>query len=174
MSRIAGSSTEVAIRDLRRRHVPLLSTVAAILLSLFPIVMLSPLLPNVGFLVLLTWRLLRPEIWTAPTALGFGLFADLVAGQPLGQSMLLWTLVFLALDYVDSRLGFRDYWMDWLIVAAAILFHGFGVWYIALLMGSDTDFSIMLPQIALSVLAYPVAARLILGLDRWRLGGVAR
>jgi len=174
MSRIAGSSAEVAIRDFRRRYVPFLSTLAAILLSLFPIVMASPLIPNVGFLALITWRLLRPEIWPAQAALGFGLFADLVSGHPLGQSMLLWTIVFLAFDYVDSRLGFRDYWMDWLLAAAALLFHGFGVWYIALLMGSDTAFPVMIPQLGLSILAYPVAARLVLGLDRWRLGGAGR
>ena len=174
MSRIAGSSTEVAIRDFRRRYVPLLSTMAAILVSLFPIVMASPLIPDLGFLMLITWRLLRPEIWPAQAALGFGLFADLFSGQPLGQAMLLWTLAFLILDYIDSRLGFRDYWMDWLIAAALLLFHGFGIWYIALLMGSDTLFTIMIPQIGLSILVYPVAARLVLALDRWRLGRASR
>lgn len=174
MSRIAGSSTEVAIRDFRRRYVPFLSTGVAILLSLFPIVMPSPLIPNLGFLLLITWRLLRPEIWPAQMALAFGLFADLVSGHPLGQSMLLWTIVFLAFDYVDSRLGFRDYWMDWLLAAAAILFHAFGMWYIALLMGSETGFMVMTPQIVLSILAYPVATWLVVGLDRWRLGGLAR
>jgi rod shape-determining protein MreD len=174
MSRIAGSGTEVAIRDLRRRFVPFLSTAAAILFALFPIVMTAPLVPDIGFLVLLTWRLLRPEIWPAQMALGLGLFADLVSGHPLGQSMLLWTVIFLAFDYIDSRLGFRDYLMDWLLAAAALAFHSFGVWYIALLIGSESAFTIMLPQLALSILAYPVAARLVLALDIWRLGGASR
>ena len=169
MSRIAGSSTEVAIRDFRFRYVPTLSTLAAILLSLLPFVIASPLIPNLGFLMLITWRLLRPEIWAAQAALGFGLFADLVGGHPIGQSMLLWTITFLAFDYVDSRLGFRDYMMDWLLAAAALLFHGAGIWYIALLMGSETRFTVMIPQIGLSILAYPIAARLVLALDRWRL-----
>ena len=83
--------------------------------------------------------------------------------------MLLWTLIFLALDFVDNRLGFRDYLMDWLLAAAAILLHGAGIWYIALLMGSDTSFLVMLPQIGVSILAYPIVARIVLGLDRWRL-----
>ena len=169
MSRIAGSSTEVAIRDLRFRYVPLLSTLAAMLLALTPIVMEAPLLPDFGFLVLITWRLLRPEIWPARLALGLGLVNDLVAGQPLGQSMLLWTAAFIILDMIDSRLGFRDYLMDWLIAAGALFLHALGAWYIALLMGSDVRFSVMLPQIGLSVLAYPIAARLVLALDRWRL-----
>jgi rod shape-determining protein MreD len=170
MSGIAGSGAEVAIRDFRFRYVPMLTTVAAILLALLPFVFSSPLVPDLGFLALITWRLLRPEIWPAQVALGFGLFADLVAGHPIGQSMLLWTLIFLALDFVDSRLGFRDYLMDWLLAAAAILLHGAGIWYIALLMGSDISFLVMLPQIGVSILAYPIVARVVLGLDRWRLG----
>ena len=169
MSRIAGSSTEVAIRDYRRRFVPVGSTLLAILLALLPIVSTAPLVPDLGFLVLVTWRLLRPEIWSAQTALALGLVNDLVSGHPIGQSMLLWTAAFLVFDMIDARLGFRDYWMDWLIGAGALIFHTVGAWYIALLMGSDVRFTIILPQIGLGVLAYPVAARLILGLDRWRL-----
>ncbi|WP_129793763.1 rod shape-determining protein MreD [Sphingosinicella sp. CPCC 101087] len=169
MNRIAGSEAEVAVFDLRRRHVPLLSTIAAILLALLPIVSTSPLLPDFGFLLLITWRLLRPEIWTARMALGLGLIADLVVGHPLGQSMLLWTSLFLVFDLIDTRLGFRDYMMDWLIAAGAILFHSIGAWYIALIMGSDIAFTIMVPQIVLTILAYPLAARVVLALDRWRL-----
>lgn len=169
MSRIAGSSTEVAIRDFRFRFVPLISTLAAIALALTPVVMEAPLLPDFGFLVLITWRLLRPEIWPARLALGLGLVNDLVAGHPLGQSMLLWTAAFLMFDVIDARLGFRDYLMDWLVAAGALFLHALGAWYIALLMGSEVRFMVMLPQIGLSILAYPIAARLVLALDRWRL-----
>jgi rod shape-determining protein MreD len=169
MNRIAGSSTEVAIRDVRRRFVPVGSTVGAILLSLLPIVASAPLLPDLGFVTLLVWRLLRPEIWSAQVALALGFVNDLVVGHPIGQSMLLWTAAFLVLDLLDSRLGFRDYLMDWLIGAALIIFHTLGAWYIALLMGSDVRFTVILPQLGLCVLVYPVVARLVLGLDRWRL-----
>lgn len=169
MSRIAGSSTEVAIRDFRMRFVPLISTLIAILLSLLPIVAEAPLLPDFGFLMLITWRLLRPEIWTVRTAVFLGLVSDLVTGHPLGQGMLLWTVTFLVLDLIDSRLGFRDYWMDWLIAAGAIIFQTVGAWYISLLMGANVRLAVMLWQVGLSILAYPVAARIVLGLDRWRL-----
>jgi len=170
MSRIVGSETEVAIRDLRRRYVPLISTLAAILLgAVLPVVAESPWMPNLGFLVLLTWRLMRPELWPIWAAAAFGLAADLVSGAPLGQSTLLWTAIFLGLDSLDAWMGTRDYWLDWAAAAAAIFFHGVGVWYIALLMRSDVAFWVMAPQLAMSVLAYPIAARLILLLDRWRL-----
>ena len=170
MSRIVGSETEVAIRDLRRRYVPLSSTLVAILLgAMLPLVAESPWVPNLGFLMLITWRLMRPEIWPVWAAAAFGLVADLVSGAPLGQSTLLWTAVFLGLESLEAWMGVRDYWLDWGAAAAALLFHSVGVWYIALLMGSDTRYWIMAPQLALSVLAYPIAARLVLALDRWRL-----
>jgi rod shape-determining protein MreD len=169
MSRIAGSRREVAIRDYRRRFVPLLSSLAASLLALLPFIVSTPLVPDLAFLVVITWRLLRPEIWPVHMALGLGLFNDLVAGHPIGQSMALWTLIFLACDFVDSRLGFRDFWMDWLLAAAAIIFYTLGTWYIGALMGSSMRFPLLFPQLGLSILAYPLVARLILALDRWRL-----
>ena len=170
MSKIVGSEAEVAIRDLRRRYVPLISTLAAILLgAILPLIAQSPWVPNLGFLVLMTWRLMRHEVWQPWAAAAFGLAADLVSGAPLGQSTLLWTAVFLGLDSLDAWIGVRDYWLDWAAAAAAILFHSTGVWYIALLMHADIMFWVMLPQLVMSVLAYPIAARLILLLDRWRL-----
>ena len=169
MSRIAGSSGEVALRDVRRRFVPVASTLAASLLALLPIVAQRPLVPEIALLVLIAWRLLRPEMWPAHTALGLGLFNDLVAGHPIGQSMATWTMIFLACDYIDSRVGFRDYWMDWLIAAAAILFYALASWYIALLMGARIEFAILLPQLGVAIFIYPLAARIVLALDRWRL-----
>lgn len=169
MSFIAGSSADVAMREFRRRWVPLLTTIAAILLSLLPIVATSPLIPDLGFLMLLTWRLLRPEVWKPYTALALGLLSDLVSGNPIGQAMLLWTATFLILEVIDSRLGFRDYLMDWLIAAAAIIFQSVGAWYIALLMGSEIRLAVLAPQIVLGVVAYPLVAQIVLALDRWRL-----
>lgn len=169
MSRIAGSAGEVRLRDMRRRLVPLSSTVIAILLGVFPLIVMTPLVPNIGFLVLLTWRLLRPEIWMPTAALGFGLFDDLVSGNPIGQSMALWTIIFLVFEIIDSRVDYKDFWTDWLYAAAAIFFHTAGAWYIALLMGSPTPFTMMLPQMGIAILGYPLLARLILALDRWRL-----
>lgn len=170
MSRIAGSETEVVIGDLRRRYVPLVSTICAMLLGLLPIVTTILWVPNLAFLMLITWRLVRPEIWQAQVALGLGLLADLIVpGAPLGQSMLLWTIIFLGLDYADYLLGVRDYWLDWTLATAAILFHSAGVWYINLLMGAEVSPLVMVPQLILSILLYPLMARIVLRLDRWRL-----
>jgi len=169
MSRIATSSADVRMRNARRQYVPIITTIAACLLSLLPIVVSSPMIPDIALLVVISWRLLRTEMWTATTALPLGLFNDLVAGHPLGQSMALWTILFLAYDIMDARVVWRDYWMDWFIAALSIIFYTFGAWYIGRLMHSDIQFAVMLPQIGISVLAYPFVARFILGLDRWRL-----
>ena len=68
-------------------------TLIASLLQALPLVVTTPLVPDFAFLTLLSWRLLRPEMWPAFHALPLGLFDDLVAGHPLGQSMALWTMV---------------------------------------------------------------------------------
>lgn len=169
MSRIAGSSGDLLYGDLKRRYVPVISTVLAILFSLFPLVVTSALLPDLGFLVLLTWRLLRPEVWVPSAALGFGLLDDLVSGHPIGQSMALWTIIFLVLDFLEHRVHYKDFWFDWLYAAVAVMFHTAAAWYIGVMMGSPSPFAQMLPQLAVTILAYPVMARMILGLDRWRL-----
>ncbi len=169
MSRIALTGADVRRKERRRRFVPIVTTVIACLLGLLPIVVTTPLVPDFAFLVLIAWRLLRPEMWSAITPLSLGLFNDLVAGHPLGQSMALWTITFLAFDLLDSRVLFRDYWMDWFFASLAILFYVFGEWFIARLLGSATEFGVMLPQLGASVLAYPVVARIVLALDRWRL-----
>jgi rod shape-determining protein MreD len=169
MSRIAFNKAEVRRKHLRRDYVPIVSTILASLLALLPIIVSSPIIPDFAFLMLIAWRLLRPEMWGPVVALPLGLFNDLVAGHPIGQSMALWTLFFIIFDIIDSRVLFRDYWMDWLIAAAAITAYVFSDWYIGTLMGNQAAFSVMLPQLGASILAFPVVARFVLLLDRWRL-----
>jgi rod shape-determining protein MreD len=169
MSRIALTQGDVRMAGLRRRYVPIASTIAACMLTLLPVVVTSPIVPDFAFLTLIAWRLLRPEIWSATTALPLGLLNDLLAGHPLGQSMALWTIIFLAFDLLDSRVLFRDYWMDWFFAALATAFYVSSGWVIGRLMGSGVEYSVMLPQLGASILAYPLVARLVLSLDRWRL-----
>jgi rod shape-determining protein MreD len=169
VSRIALTSRDMAMKKARRQYVPVTSTLIAASLSLLPIVASTPISPDWGFMVLLAWRLLRPEMWPAKIALPLGLYSDLISGHPIGQSMALWTATFLILDIVDSRAMYRDYWMDWLLAVVLILFYITGGWAISALMGSRVEFAVLWPQIGFSVLAYPLVARLVVGLDRWRL-----
>lgn len=169
MSRIAGSHRDVAMLGLRRQTVPMVSTIAASVANALPFVATSPLCPDIAFLVLLAWRLLRPEVWVAYYALPLGLFDDLMAGHPLGQSMALWTLTFLLFDFVDSRVGWRDYWTDWLFASVAIGLYTLGTWGVAHMMAARAPLVVVLPQLLLSIVAYPLVALVVVALDRWRL-----
>ena len=167
--RIAGSGRDVAMWSMRRQWVPLLSTLGASLLQALPVIVTTPVVPDFAFLVVLSWRLLRPELWPAYYGLGLGLFNDLVAGHPLGQSMALWTATFLACELLDSRSGWRDYWLDWLSASLLITLYTAGEWRIAGWVGSRIEFEVILPQLLLGIFCYPLVARLIVSLDRWRL-----
>lgn len=169
MSRIALTSADVRRKHFRREYVPIISTVIACLLTLLPIVVSSPIIPDFAFLVLIAWRLLRPEMWSPLVPLPLGLLNDLITGNPLGQSMALWTTTFIIFDIVDTRVLFRDYWMDWFFASLAIIGYVFAGWYIGRLMGNTASFLVMLPQLGASILAYPIVARVVLALDRWRL-----
>jgi rod shape-determining protein MreD len=169
MSRIALTSRDVTMKRVRRAYVPVGSTILAILVVVLPVIVTTPLVPDFGYIFLVAWRLLRPEIWTARSALPLGALSDLVSGHPLGQSMALWTLTFLILDLIESRAVFRDYWLDWILASLLILFYTAATWFFARLMGSSSSFSILWPQIALSILVYPIVARIVVALDRWRL-----
>lgn len=169
MSRIALTSGDVTRKHLRRKYLPIGTTIGASLLVLLPLVLTAPYVPDFGYLVFVSWRLLRPEMWTPRTSLSLGFLDDLISGHPLGQSMALWTITLLILDFIESKSMFRDFWMDWLLASVLILFHTFGTWAVAALMGAHIDFTVLWPQLAISVLVYPIIARIVVLLDRWRL-----
>ena len=108
----------------RLRLIPVLATVIGSATALLPIVTETPWLPPFGLLMALGWRLLRPEMWPAWVAFPLGLVDDLMTGAPLGSAASLWTIAFLSIDIADSRPMWRDYWLDWWIAGAAILFCG--------------------------------------------------
>lgn len=149
------------------RLVPPVSTMLASALSALPVVADAPVLPPLGLLTVLGWRLLRPELWRAWMALPLGLADDLLTGQAPGTAMAGWTVIFLVLDVVDERLLFRDYMLDWAIAAVAI---GLSILWAVLAAGSGLQqMGVFLPQILLSILCFPLVERGCAALDRWRL-----
>ena len=92
----------------------------ASLATILPMIATAPLMPPAGFVMLLAWRLHRPDLlkpW-APVLLGFA--DDLVSGQPLGNSMLFWTVSCILIDVLDTRIVWRDFFQDWLLAAGAM------------------------------------------------------
>lgn len=153
----------------RAQATPIVSTIVASSMALLPIVSTSQILPNFGLIALLCWRLLRPEIWTARTGLALGLAHDLITGGPLGLAISLWTALLLMFDFVDRKLIWRDYWIEWLLAALAIALASAAEWQVADLMGAAGPIHTILPHILISVLFFPAMLKLIVTLDRWRL-----
>lgn len=147
--------------------IPALSVMAGSALTLLPMIFTFPILPPFGLMMLLGWRLARPDslpIW-APLLLG--LFDDLISGQPFGSSMLLWMISFLVIDLLDQRLVWRDFWQDWLLAAGGIAATLIAGRLIASPIGAHVD-TVLLLQVIVSIMLYPVISRLIAWLDRKR------
>ncbi|TPG09620.1 rod shape-determining protein MreD [Sphingomonas oligophenolica] len=151
----------------RARVVPWATVMAGSLVTIVPVVASLPLLPPMGLIILLTWRLLARFSLRPWAGAPLGLFDDVVSGQPIGASMLLWSVVMIGIDLVEQRLIFRDFWQDWLIAAAAIIFCLTVGRLVALPLGAHVD-SVLLAQIAMSILLFPLAARLVAWIDRKR------
>lgn len=141
--------------------------VAGSLVTILPLIAQAPLLPPVGLLLLLAWRLRRPDRMRPWAALPYGLFDDLVSGQPLGSAMALWTVCTLAIDVLDTRLVSRDFWQDWLIAATGTGLCLAAGRLIAAPLGAHVDAALLL-QIAASAALYPAVARFVTWIDtRW-------
>lgn len=137
--------------------------------ALLPVIVQSPTLPPFGLLFLVGWRLLHPELWPLWIGAPLGLFDDLMSGQALGTAVFLWSVIMIAIEQIDARMMWRDYWQDWLIAAVAcLLFLGGGL-LLAHLGGSRAPLLLILPQWLWSVLLYPLIVRLIAWIDRWRM-----
>jgi len=152
-------------------YVPACSVVAGSLMSLLPIVSSTGWWPDWGLLMLVAWRLLRADAWPAWWAAPLGFANDIIAGNPIGLSIALWSAIMIAMDILDRRTMWRDYWVEW---AIAVLFIGLAElaqWRVAAILGASVPLSISAgPAIIVAVLCFPVAAFLVARLDRWRLG----
>lgn len=153
----------------RTQGTPIVTVMLGSAATILPMVAVTPSLPPFGLLLLLAWRLLRPELWPLWIAAPLGLFDDIMSGQPLGSAMFLWTVILIGIEMTSSRLLWRDYWQDWLIAAISISFCVLGGFYFARLSAGGGSVLVVLPQIALSVLLFPTIVRLCALIDRWRL-----
>ncbi|QNM83291.1 rod shape-determining protein MreD [Sphingomonas sabuli] len=151
-------------------YFPAVSVLVASLLAVLPIVTQTGWFPSFGFLLLIAWRLYRNDVWPSWWAAPLGLFNDLVTGAPIGLSVTVWTMAMLALDLLDRRTIWRDYWVEWALAAVLILFNESAEWQVAAWMRGGVPFASMVPPILISIAAFPIAAWVVAKLDQWRLG----
>ncbi|MBA3730758.1 MAG: rod shape-determining protein MreD [Sphingomonas sp.] len=150
--------------------IPAASVLVASLTAMLPIVSMNGWWPDAGLLFLLAWRLLRADAWPAWLAAPMGLVHDLLTGSPVGLSMVLWPSFMLALDIVDRRTMWRDYWIEWLVAALFLSLAEAAQWQVAVWDGAEVRFATVAPAIIIAIFSYPIVAFLVSRIDRWRAG----
>ncbi len=139
------------------------------LCPLLPLIASAPVVPPFGFLLLVAWQQLRPGLFPVWAGLPLGLIDDLFSGQPLGCAVLLWSMTMIGLDMVETRFPWRGFWLNWLVSAGIIAAYLLLALLIANLAGGRAALMVLVPQLTVSVLTYPLAARLVGVFDRFRL-----
>jgi len=171
--RLSRSGALPIARRISRAPSPLLAYAApwltiglASILPGWPLIAMAPVMPPLGFMTLLAWRQLRPGLLPVWAGFPLGLVDDLFSGQPVGSGMLLWSLTMITLEIIEARFPWRNFLTDWLVASIFILIYiGLG----ALVAGLHDGWAILVPQIGLSVLCYPLVGRSVGWIDRWRL-----
>ncbi len=154
---------------LKMLAIPITSVVIASMVTTLPFLTQQPILPPFGFLMLLAWRLMRPGLLPVWSGVPFGLVDDFFSGQPFGCAGLLWSIAMLTIEIIDSRAIWRDHIQDWLIASLLIIAILLGGLWIAGMAHAAANPVVLLPQIILSILLYPLVVRICARLDSWRL-----
>lgn len=154
--------------------IPWLTIILGSLSPLLPIIASAPVLPPFGLLMMIAWRLLRPGLLPLWAGFPLGLFDDLVSGQPMGSGILLFSLTLIALDLIEMRFPWRGFWQDWLTASLIVIAY---LCFAALVSGAQLTaihLRVILPQLLFSIVLFPILARLVSLLDRFRLLRVRR
>ncbi len=153
----------------RAKSVPYISIMIGSLLPLYALADVMPIVPPVGFLIFLGWRMMRPGLMPLWAGVPLGAFDDLFSGQPFGSAILLWSVTMITIEIIETRFHLRGFWKYWFTAGLAIVLYLVAAMVVS---GARLDLPLILaviPQIAVSVLLYPLFARLIARLDRFRL-----
>lgn len=149
--------------------IPLASILLGSLVPFLPIISPAPIIPPLGFLLMIAWRLMRPGLLPPWAGLPLGLVDDLYSGQPVGSGVLLFSLAMIAIDLVEARFPWRGFWQDWVMAAGLTTIY---LAVAALISGADLtllQLQLIVPQLLLSIVLFPMIVRVVALLDRWRL-----
>ena len=151
-------------------YIPAGTVVLSSLLAALPIISTSGWYPDFGYLVLISWRLLRADPWPAWWAAPLGLINDLFTGYPIGFSVALWSATMLVLDLIDRRTMWRDYWIEWILAGVLLAIDQWLQWRVAAAMGARLPYFSIVPPMVISSCVFPVIAWIVSRIDSRRLG----
>lgn len=163
------SSLNRAPSPLLALALPWVTIMLASLVPVLPVIASAPILPPFGFLMLLAWRQIRPGLLPVWAGMPLGMFDDLFSGQPFGSAVLLWSIAMLLFELIETRFPWRSFVLDWLIAGATIA----GYLVLGMVIAAKglglVGLTAIAPQMALSVLLFPLAGRMVARVDQLRL-----
>lgn len=148
---------------------PWLSVVLASFAATLALIGAVPLMPPLGFLMLLGWRQLRPGLLPVWAGIPLGLVDDGMSGQPPGSAVLLWSAALIALEAIEWRWPWRNFLLEWMVAGAIIALYILFAAVLAGGLGQAGMVDAIAPQAGIAILAYPLVARLVAWCDRLRL-----
>lgn len=173
---MARFAEELATRSINRAPSPAVAVafpwvtiMAGSLLPTLPLIASAPLLPPLGFMLLLGWRQMRPGLLPVWAGLPLGAFDDVFSGQPFGAGILLWSAAMLALEALEARVPWRNFLQEWVVASALIAAYVLLGVVIVNLAGAAVPMRVVILQLLLGVMLYPLAGRLVAAFDRFRL-----
>lgn len=161
---------------INRSHSPLLANImpwasimAGSILPVFFMVAAMPVVPPLGFLMLVGWRLVRPGLLPVWAGIPLGIFDDLFNGQPFGFGILTWSVAMLVIEAIEMRLPWREFWQDWLIAVLLGVLYLTSGWLLSGASPTLPSLTAIVPQLVLTILIFPIMTRIVAQLDLWRL-----
>lgn len=134
-----------------------------------PFIASAPLMPPLGFMMALAWRQMRPGLLPVWAGLPLGFVDDMFSGQPFGSGILLWSVSMIVLDIVEARVPWRNFLQEWLLAMANIVTYVLLGLLFVNAAGASVPAHVVIPQLLLSLLLYPLTGRAVAALDRFRL-----
>lgn len=153
----------------RRAAVPIGLTMLGSLTVLLPFITSAPLMPPMGLIIFLGWRALHRHIWPVWIGLPLGAWDDMFSGAVLGSAMLLWTLILIGYELIDRRMIWRDFGEEWALASLIIIVTLVSSLLIATFTGGGFVPELLIPQLVISALIFPITTRFCAALDSWRL-----
>jgi rod shape-determining protein MreD len=161
---------------INRDHSPILANIVpwgtillASLAPFLPLITSAPVLPPLGLLFLVAWRLASPGLLPLWAGAPLGAFDDMFSGQPFGSGVLLWSLAMIAIETVETRFPWRTFWQDWLTATAVVAVYLVAASLLAGIEPGLMQLRLILPQLLLSIVLFPIVARVVASFDRLRL-----
>ena len=169
-----GSRINRAQSPLLAYGLPWASILLGSLTPWLPIISPAPVLPPLGLMMILAWRLVRPGLLPLWAGVPLGFFDDLFSGQPMGSGILLFSLILIGIELIEIRFPWRSFWFDWLTASGIVAMYLVVAGLLSGLGLSLDRLQILVPQLLLSIMLFPFVARLVAHLDRLRLMRVRR